>query len=199
MHGGGRAAETNRCATFSWRRVQAPYVTLQFSRTGRAGAEDSGKSPRGVRIRHYYRSHRSRIAGPGGKVCGRDSDWRAQHAEFLFAQARWTRQEAGAAETRDVRNTGRIFDGRRVYFVGRKLQRDVVRARRADIFGFFPQYPGLSGGSRGQETEPFTNFSRPEPRNGQASQGFAAFARGSSGWCRWIAGRSASSAGKGPL
>ena len=77
---------------------------------------------------------------PGRGVRRRHPDRRAQHAEFLAAEARRTRPQAGAAEARHVGDAGRVPDGGRVHHERGQLQRDPVRARRAHLRRPHPQH-----------------------------------------------------------
>ena len=118
-----RARRTRRRAIFPRRRLQAAHLSLLVPGPGRRRPEDHGRNPRQVRPADRHRSHRQRIARAGRGVCGRDPDRRPQHAEFLSAQARRPRAQAGAAEARHVGDAGRIPDGRRVHHERRQLQR----------------------------------------------------------------------------
>ena len=79
-----QCVQSRRRAPFSRRCVQTAHFALQFSRTGRAGTENSGGSARAIRSGHRHGSDRPRVARSGGEIRGCDSDWRAQHAEFLL-------------------------------------------------------------------------------------------------------------------
>ena len=81
----------------------SPY---SFQGHGEDGLEDFGERAEEIWIWDYYRGCGQRVAGFGGRVRRRDSDWRAEHAEFFAIEAGGAREEAGAFEARDVGYVG---------------------------------------------------------------------------------------------
>ena len=123
----------------------SPY---SFQGLGLPGLKILAKVRRGVWLWNHYRGHRQRESRSCRGICRRDSNRRAEHAEFFAAEAGGSREEAGALETRNVSDAGRFLDGRGIYFVRGKLQRDVVRAWNSNVFRFFAQHFGPGGRAR---------------------------------------------------
>jgi len=75
------------CACFAAARTSRG-LPVQFSGTGRAGAEDFGEGTREIWVWDCHRGHRQREFGFGRGIRGRDPDWRAEHAKFFAVEAR---------------------------------------------------------------------------------------------------------------
>ena len=85
--------------------------------------------------------------------------------------------EASAAEAGNVRHARRTADRRGIHYVRRKLQRDLVRARRADLFRSHAQHAGPEHHARRPAAEPFADRGGPFAWNRTPQQSAAALAR----------------------
>ena len=98
----------------------SPY---SFQGLGEEGLRDPGRGARGDGPARGHGGGGRRGRRPRGALRRRHPDRRAQHAELLAAQARGTREEAGAPEARDVGHARGVPDVGRVHPLRGQLRR----------------------------------------------------------------------------